>query len=66
VSLPDVAAETAVDGPPGLSGLPIVDGHNDLPWAMRQVGYDFTATDIGLCAVQLQRRGGRPGNAGAD
>jgi membrane dipeptidase len=53
VSLPEVAAETAVDRPPGLSGLPIVDGHNDLPWAMRQVGYDFTATDIATAQPQL-------------
>jgi membrane dipeptidase len=26
--------------------LGVVDGHNDLPWAMREVGYDFTARDI--------------------
>ena len=25
---------------------PVVDGHNDLPWAMRQVHYDFAARDI--------------------
>ena len=25
---------------------PVVDGHNDLPWAMRQVGYDFSVRDI--------------------
>ena len=24
----------------------VVDGHNDLPWAMRKVGYDFAAVDI--------------------
>jgi membrane dipeptidase len=29
---------------------PVVDGHNDLPWAMRKVGYDFTVHDIaGSC-----------------
>jgi membrane dipeptidase len=26
--------------------LGVVDGHNDLPWAMREVGYDFTVRDI--------------------
>jgi membrane dipeptidase len=25
---------------------PVVDGHNDLPWAMRRVDYDFTRVDI--------------------
>jgi len=25
---------------------PVVDGHNDLPWAMRGVGYDFDQVDI--------------------
>ena len=25
---------------------PVVDGHNDLPWAMRKVRYDFAARDI--------------------
>jgi membrane dipeptidase len=64
VSLADVATEPAVEGLSGLSGLPIVDGHNDLPWAMRQVGYDFTATDIATAQPQLHtdlgrmRRGG--------
>ena len=24
----------------------VVDGHNDLPWAMRRVGYDFDRVDI--------------------
>ena len=28
--------------------LRVVDGHNDLPYAMRKVGYDFGATDISL------------------
>ena len=31
----------------------VVDGHNDLPWAMRKVGYDFTATDIAGAQPQL-------------
>ena len=31
----------------------VVDGHNDLPWAMRKVGYDFTATDIASDQPQL-------------
>jgi len=59
VSLPDVADKAVVDGPPGLAGLPIVDGHNDLPWAMRQVGYDFTATDIAVTQPQLHTDLGR-------
>ncbi|WP_380279041.1 dipeptidase [Kitasatospora purpeofusca] len=30
-----------------LSATPVVDGHNDLPWAMReQVGYDLDALDL--------------------
>jgi len=33
--------------------LLVVDGHNDLPWAMRKVGYDFTATDIATSQPQL-------------
>jgi membrane dipeptidase len=33
--------------------LRVVDGHNDLPWAMRQVGYDFGATDISLAQPAL-------------
>ncbi|MFF1833889.1 dipeptidase [Streptomyces sp. NPDC058231] len=31
-----------------LAEYPVVDGHNDLPWALReQVGYDLDARDIG-------------------
>ncbi|HEY9290100.1 MAG TPA: dipeptidase [Microlunatus sp.] len=26
--------------------LAVVDGHNDLPWAMREIGYDFDVRDI--------------------
>ena len=26
--------------------IPIVDGHNDLPWVLRRVGYDFSRVDI--------------------
>jgi membrane dipeptidase len=33
--------------------LLIVDGHNDLPHAMRKVGYDFTGTDIATPQPQL-------------
>jgi membrane dipeptidase len=30
-----------------LSGAPVVDGHNDLPWAMRSLaGYDLDAVDL--------------------
>ena len=32
---------------------PILDGHNDLPWAMRGVGYDFGAVDIAGPQPQL-------------
>ncbi len=44
--------------------IPVVDGHNDLPWAMREVGYDFDAVDIAAPQPQLHtdlprlRRGG--------
>ncbi len=31
----------------------MVDGHNDLPWAMRGVGYDFGAVDIARSQPQL-------------
>jgi membrane dipeptidase len=33
--------------------LLIVDGHNDLPHAMREVGYDFVRTDIATVQPQL-------------
>ena len=36
-----------------MSTLRVVDGHNDLPWAMRQVGYDFSAVDIAQSQPQL-------------
>jgi membrane dipeptidase len=29
-----------------VASIPIVDGHNDLPWVMRAVGYDFSRIDI--------------------
>ncbi|SDS37297.1 dipeptidase [Microlunatus soli] len=29
-----------------LSYLGVVDGHNDLPWEMRKIGYDFGVRDI--------------------
>ncbi len=31
----------------------MVDGHNDLPWAMRKVGYDFAAVDVAVEQPQL-------------
>lgn len=34
--------------------FPVVDGHNDLPWAMRSSGYDFNAVDIAEPQPQLQ------------
>jgi membrane dipeptidase len=36
-----------------VSALRVVDGHNDLPWAMRGVGYDFDAVDIATSQPQL-------------
>jgi membrane dipeptidase len=36
-----------------VSTLRVVDGHNDLPWAMRKVGYDFAAVDIAEAQPQL-------------
>lgn len=38
---------------PQVSTLRVVDGHNDLPWAMRKVGYDFAAVDIATSQPQL-------------
>ncbi len=35
-----------------LQEAPVFDGHNDLPWALRQRGYDFDTDDI--AAVQPQ------------
>ena len=29
-----------------MTRQPVVDGHNDLPWAMRRVDYDFDPVDI--------------------
>ena len=37
---------------PGDGG--ILDGHNDLPWALRQSGYDFDAVDIARPQPRLQ------------
>jgi membrane dipeptidase len=31
-----------------LREFPVVDGHNDLPWALRKVGYDLDARDIAV------------------
>ena len=33
--------------------LRVVDGHNDLPWAMRQVNYDFDVKDIAMVQPSL-------------
>lgn len=46
------------DGAVSDSGAPsrpllVVDGHNDLPWAMRKVHYDFGAVDISRPQPQL-------------
>ncbi|HVK35585.1 MAG TPA: membrane dipeptidase, partial [Microlunatus sp.] len=38
---------------------PVVDGHNDLPWAMRKVGYDFSARDIAQPQPELHTDLGR-------
>ncbi len=38
-----------------LKEVPLVDGHNDLPWAMREnAGYDFDRMDIKLPQSKLQ------------
>ncbi|MGI3786289.1 MAG: membrane dipeptidase, partial [Janthinobacterium lividum] len=36
------------------AGPLVVDGHNDLPWALRQSGYDLDAVDVALPQPQLQ------------
>lgn len=38
-----------------MSALRVVDGHNDLPWALRKVGggYDFDAVDLSRAQLQL-------------
>ncbi|HEX8508613.1 MAG TPA: dipeptidase [Propionibacteriaceae bacterium] len=38
---------------PGDGHPLVVDGHNDLPWAMRKVHYDFDAVDIARSQPQL-------------
>jgi membrane dipeptidase len=43
----------------GVTRHPVVDGHNDLPWAMRQVGYDFGQVDIAQPQPQLHTDLGR-------
>ena len=47
------------------AGPLVVDGHNDLPWALRQSGYDLDLVDVARPQPQLQtdlprlRAGGR-------
>ena len=53
VSSPDAAAGPAMKDTPRPAGVPVVDGHNDLAWAMRRVGYDFDAVDIAKPQPQL-------------
>lgn len=36
-----------------MSTRPVVDGHNDLPWAMRKVAYDFAVRDIATAQPEL-------------
>jgi membrane dipeptidase len=36
------------------AGPLVVDGHNDLPWALRQSGYDLDAVDVARSQPQLQ------------
>jgi membrane dipeptidase len=43
----------------GMVTRPVVDGHNDLPWAMRKVGYDFSARDIAQACPELHTDLGR-------
>jgi membrane dipeptidase len=43
----DVSAQAQADRPL------LVDGHNDLPWAMRKVHYDFDAVDLARPQPQL-------------
>lgn len=38
---------------PGRSPIPVVDGHNDLPWELREVGYDLERCDISAAQPQL-------------
>ena len=38
-----------------MNPLPlVVDGHNDLPWALRQTGYDLDAVDVSVPQPHLQ------------
>jgi membrane dipeptidase len=41
--------QTRADTPTVL----VVDGHNDLPWAMRKFSYDFSAVDVARSQPQL-------------
>ena len=40
-----------------LAEHPVIDGHNDLLWTMRDMnGYDFAAYDVGHARTRPQRR----------
>ncbi len=49
----------AADKMAAMGQRPVVDGHNDLPWAMRKVGYDFTVHDIAEACPELHTDLGR-------
>ena len=47
-------SEQAADGPDAVRTVGIVDGHNDLPWAMRELcGYDLDRVDLTQSVPQL-------------
>ena len=50
-----------------LQEAPVFDGHNDLPWALRQRGYDFDTDDIaaGVASFQTDIPRLRAGGLGA-
>ena len=46
-----------------LERAPVVDGHNDLPWELRQrAGYDFDEIDIAIPAFSHPRISCSPGS----
>jgi membrane dipeptidase len=44
---------SVMDLAPDHTAILMVDGHNDLPWAMRKVRYDFDAVDVAQAQLQL-------------